>query len=44
MEKEKPSCCKKESRLRRLKVTVIYGDAPLMECMKHVIRAKHNLR
>lgn len=35
---------RKGSQIRSLKVTVVYGDAMLAECMKHIIRGKYNLR
>ena len=41
---EKHSGGRKGSQIRSLKVTVIYGDAMLTECMKHIIREKYNLR
>ena len=44
MEKEKRPGGRAGSKPRRLKVTAVYGDAMLMECMKHIIRGKYDLR
>lgn len=41
MKKEKKTNDKKDNRLRRLKVNVVYGESRLTECMEHVIRGKY---
>ena len=44
MEKEKRTGNSRSGSQRRLQVNVIDGNVPLMECMKHIIRGKHNLK
>lgn len=44
MEKNKNKVNRENRRYRQMKVNVVYGEASLVECMKHVIREKYTLR
>ena len=44
MEKVKQPNGRRDEKLRRLKVNVVYGKTSLMECMEHAIRGKYHLR
>lgn len=44
MEKGKQPNGRQSSKLRRIRVSVVYGKMRLAECMEYVIRAKSNLR
>lgn len=40
MEKTKKTDTTKEGSMRRLKVNAVYGEVPLVECMKNIMKGK----